>query len=211
MACCDTLQLLDPQVLGVRGDVAYDEYGSLALAIGQTSAAISFIYEKATTAYRFEYLYIEDAFVSSPSDDDSAGPQDIRAVVTYQDELGFTLNFSGAPTTTTCTLRWHVMRPDPLQINQPATTGPLYAIVRPSQKGITALVSGQDYINVTFPHAQADNDWVFEALTIENQTDPQLASQIFSWTVSVHTITGFRLDLSGTPDNNFYILRWKVS
>lgn len=199
---CDDIQLLDPQVLGIRGDPAYDENGTYALTLGEDEVTIEFIYEKATAAYIFEALYIKDS--NDP-------PQDIRAVVITQGTKSFTVKLSGAPTTTTCTLVWHVMRPDPLQVNQPLTPGPSYAIVRPYQRGVKNMTINADFVQVNFPQPMPDNDWGFDQLSIENVGDPIQACQTFSWTVSVHDTTHFRIELSGKPDTSTYKLRWQVS
>lgn len=194
-------EFLDPQVLGVRGDPAFDEYGTLALSAGETDITVPFLYEKADRTYRFEYLYVTDSSVT---------PQDIRAVPNTQTELNFTVKLSGAPVGTTCTLLWHVMRPDPLQVNQPLTTGPIYAILPPSQRGTQALIQGDDFVNVVFEQAQPDDDYDL-GLTIENTTgDAQFPNQVFAWTVTLRVETGFRLELSGAPAHGYFILRWRA-
>lgn len=204
MSC--TVQLLDPQVLGVRGDVAFDETGNVTLGIGQLDVSVEFLYEKAGTDYRFEYCYVDDT---------SSVPQDIRAVITEQTTKGFEARLSGAPVTANCSLRWHAIRPDPVQINQPLTPGPTYAILRPSQSGIKTLTENQSYVIVTFDTAQPDNDWVFEALSIES--DNSNYQQVFAWLVTSHTTGGFRLELSGAPDTildiafSGYKLRWRIA
>lgn len=122
-------QILDPdpsdaavvgEVLGARGDVSYDEYGSVALTAGQTEVEVAFLYTKETADYRFEYLYVEDA---------NAVPEDIRAVVNLKTTYGFTVQLSGAPDTNLSILRWHVMSPDPLHVTQPPTSQPRYVLI----------------------------------------------------------------------------------
>lgn len=189
------------QVLGTRGDVVFDEYGLVNLTDAQVDVTVAFDYEKESAEYVFEYLYVEST---------DATPVDIRAVVQAKSTTGFTVKLSGGPVTATCVLKWHVITPDPLHTSCPATGAPHYAIVRPAQQGLTNMVNGNDFIAVTFPTAQPDNDWVFLACEIENINDPVVPSMVFCWTVSAHDTTGFRLELSGAPDTGNYKLRWRV-
>lgn len=210
MACPTHPQVLSPcaddgvsvgQVLGTRGDVVFDEYGVVNLTAGQVEVVVAFDYEKESADYVFEYLYVESTDTT---------PVDIRAVVQAKSTTGFTVELSGEPVTVNCILKWHVITPDPLHISCPATGAPHYAIVRPAQQGLTNMVNGQDYVAVTFPAPQPDNDWVFLACEVEHITDPVVPFMIFTWTVSVHLTTGFRIELSGAPDDGNYKLRWRV-
>lgn len=188
------------QVLGTRGDISFDEHGETALTAGQTTATVEFLYEKVSVDYVFEYLYVK-----SPG----AFPDDIRAVANSQTTKSFVVELSGKPVTNNDVLVWRVIIPDKLHTAQPATSGPRYAILRPSQQGLTDLAQGFIFVNVTFPTEMPDNDWVFEALEVENLSED--SPMVLNWTVATHTTSGFRLDFQGTPDSPNYKLRWKVA
>lgn len=182
--------------------MAYTEYGSVALTEGQTEVEITFTYEKTSSAYVFEYLYVKCS---------DTIPDAIVPVPNSQTVHGFVVKLPGSPTTVNSVLYWRVRIPDAFQQCQTATGGPHYAIVPVPQEGTQPLVVGVPIISVTFEKEQPDNNWVFESLTIENRTDPSSPSQIFSWTVFSHTPTGFILDLSGQAEVEGYVLRWKIA
>lgn len=211
MALCDPHpQVMSPcsddavsvgQALGTRGDVAFDEFGSTNLTAGQTTVDVTFNYQKESSSYVFEYLY-----VANPDEP----PDDIRPIVNSQTTTGFQVELSGEPTSATSVLYWRVIIPDALHTCQPLTNGPRYAILRPEQHGITPLVSGQDYLIVNFAGGDMpDADWGFEQFSIERsfaETDPQ----IFAWTCTRHVIGGFTITFSGHPTDSTYSLRWQV-
>lgn len=194
------------QVLGTTDDVHFDEFGSVALSAGTTTVSVTFVYQKDSAAYRFEYLY-----VTSPE----TNPEDIRAVVQSQTTTGFVVALTGQPIADTDVLYWRVLVPDPLQPTQPGLSSPQYAIIPPSQSGSTVLPAGQDNVSVNFPVAQPDDSWTFLTLYIQSTDLENL--QVFAFTEFNHSATGFALQLSGVPEtvldeiNSPYVLHWKIA
>jgi hypothetical protein len=79
-----------------------------------------------------------------------------------------------------------------------------------SLSGITQLVNGQGYIDVTFATAQANAYWKFVEQEIVNTDDPAPLN-IWPGILTSKTATGFRLQLNGTPDSNNYFLHWAIT
>lgn len=75
--------------------------------------------------------------------------------------------------------------------------------------GITSLVSGQAYIDVTFSTAQADALWELAACEIVNTVD-STPLNISPGVFTSKTTTGFRLQLIGLPDTSNYTLHWSL-
>jgi hypothetical protein len=187
--------------LGVSGDVAFDESGSMPLSQGQTECEITFTYEKTDWRYRFIYLYV-GYFDGTPIDAIACSPG-------LQTSKKFLVKFSGAPTSAGAILFWEVRIPDNLQACQTTSSGPNYAILRPEQHGVTPLVSGQDFIIVTFPELMPDTDWGFEQLTVRKAFS-EANTLGFVFTETSHSASGFTLAMSGAPDNGDYTLHWQV-
>lgn len=121
------------QVLGARGDVNFEEAGSLNLTAGVVDIEITFLWQKETADYRFEYCYIEDS---------NGQPEDIRAVVNERTSTGFTLKLSAAPDTDLSILRWKITTPDALHLTQPPTSQPRYVLAgdyQPLHSNLTTL------------------------------------------------------------------------
>lgn len=209
MSCCRDDQILCPgpndavsigNVLGTRGDVNFDERGSVALTEGQEQVEVAFLYEKCSAAYVFEYHYVAGPDVL---------PDDIRPVPNVQTVHGFTMQLSGNPVTANSILYWRVIVPDDLQTSQPPAAPPQYAIVRPEQHGSQALVLGDTVVIVTFAEEHPDNDWGFEQLWIQKALT-EAEPETFAWTCIAHSITGFSLKLSGAPADGDYSLHWQI-
>lgn len=188
------------QVLGTRGDVAYDESGFVALTAGQTSADITFGYQKESSGYRFEYLYVTTL---------DGNPGDTRAIPNGQTQRGFTVAFTGQPITANSTLYWRVIVPDALHTCQGLEGTPQYAIVRPTQEGVAEFPVDQDFVAVTFPIEEDDDDYNILAATVENTVGEVV--QVFPYpTVTSRTTLGFRLDFGSHPEEAGYTVRWKI-
>lgn len=207
--CADDAVSVD-QVLGTRGDINFDENGSLALTAGQTTAVIAFRYQKETSDYRFEYLYVKSI---------DANPADVRPVVKAQTTQNFTVDFGGEPITANSTLYWRVVVPDQLHVCQGAAGGPKYAIIKPSQEGSVLLDIGAESAQVTFPLEQPDNTWLFECLEIDGSsiglTEEELiatpdAVQAFAITITNRTAQGFVVSFSGATEHSGYVLLWRI-
>lgn len=192
------------QVLGTRGDINFDENGTLALTIGQYEAEVTFLYEKETSDYRFEQLYVT-------SEDDN--PAVIVPIVKSQTTKKFVVDFGGVPISANSTLYWRVIVPDPLHACQGATAQPSYAIVRPGQRGLTAFPPAATEVQIVLPIAQPDDDWGFDQLDVEfnpalTKPDPV---QVFSTpTVIERTVNGCKLVFSGAPTVTGYRILWEV-
>lgn len=207
MSCDPHPQVQDPcandsvsvgQALGAQGDVNFTEYGEFILTAGVTEAEVTFDYQKESSLFVFEYLYVKG----------SNDPPDAIIPVPYsQDTHKFKVRFSGAPIAAGAVLVWRVVIPDPLRTIC-AGNGPQYAIVPTERHGVTPLVNGQAFIVVLFATAMPDNNWVFEAFSIEKAFN-EANTFGFAWTVIARSTTGFTLEFSGAPGLD-YSLRWQV-
>lgn len=191
------------QALGAQGDLNFQEYGETALTAGDTEREVTFDFQKESALFVFEYLYVKG----------SNDPPDAITVVPYsQTTRKFKVRFSGAPIAAGAVLVWRAVIPDPLR-TVCAGNGPCYALMRDEQHGIEPLVQGDDVVTVVFPEAMPDNLWGFEQVSFE-VVDPDIEVPFqalgFVWTVTAHTTAGFTLELSGSPNNSNYILRWQV-
>jgi hypothetical protein len=76
--------------------------------------------------------------------------------------------------------------------------------------GVTPLVIGQAYIDVTFGPGQPDTTYKLVECYVENTVD---ATPLNIWPgiVTNKTTTGFRLQLNGLPDTGNYALHWSIS
>lgn len=208
MSCDPHSQVQDPcaddsvsvgQALGAQGDVNFQEYGETALTAGDTEKEVTFDYQKESALFVFEYLYVKGS--NDP-------PDAIIAVPYSQDTRKFKVRFSGAPIAAGAILVWRVTIPDPLRVIC-VGNGPQHAIIPEERHGVTPLVNGQDFLVVTFATVMPDNNWVFEAFSIEKAfSEANILG--FAWTVTSHSVSGFTVAFSGEPDSNDYTLRWQV-
>lgn len=208
MAC--TPQVISPcaddnvgaeNLIGVNGDVSFDEEGSLALAEGITEVEIPFGFQKENKDYVFEYLYVKST---------KETPTFIGVTPVTQTTKKFTAQFTGSPVTDDDVLFWRVRVPDGLHDCSSLQNSPKYAIVPAEQHGVTNWPSGQNYIEVEFDEAMPSADWGFEHRDIETLTvDPP---QVFGEpTIVERSETGFKLQFGSFPVEEGYSLRWKVT
>lgn len=212
MSCTPHPQVISPcaddgvsvgQALGTTGDISYDEAGSVALTVNQTTVAVDFSFTKESLDYVFEYLYIKTG-------DDN--PIDIRPVPKTQTKRGFVVELTGTPITANSMLFWRVVVPDPLRTCDGLNAAVQYADVKPAQEGIAAMTQDVDFVEVLFPIEQPDGLWKFESLTFEfhELIDAPYLVMVFVPICTVHTKAGFRLELSGSPDRAGYALHWRI-
>lgn len=210
MSCTPHPQVMDPcaddsvsvgQALGAQGDVNFSEYGETALTAGDTEKEVTFDYQKESSLFVFEYLYVKG----------NNDPPDAIIPVPYsQDTHKFKVRFSGAPIAAGAILVWRVKIPDPLRVIC-AGNGPQYAIIPQERHGMTPLVNGQDSLVVVFAEAMPDDDWVYEAFSIEYVGAGNASNAFgFSWTEIDRSEAGFTVIFSGEPDSGDYQLRWQV-
>jgi hypothetical protein len=74
---------------------------------------------------------------------------------------------------------------------------------------MTPIPNGQSYVDVTFPDAQPDANWILRCQVVNLIDAAPLV--ISPGTVVTKTTTGFRILLSGAPDSNNYFLQWAVT
>lgn len=77
------------------------------------------------------------------------------------------------------------------------------------QNGTTALVISQTYVDVNFPVAQSNANWLLIECSILNNIDPTPVN-VVTGILTSKTTTGFRLQLSGTANTSNYRLHWAV-
>jgi hypothetical protein len=75
--------------------------------------------------------------------------------------------------------------------------------------GLTPIPNGQAYVDVAFPDAQPDANWILRCQVVNLVDAAPLA--ISPGTVITKTTTGFRILLSGAPDSANYLLQWGVT
>lgn len=193
----DTLPVAD--ALAVSGDISFDEEGSVALTEDQSQAEVTFGFQKETAVYVFEYLYVK-----------STEGTFIGAVPIEQTTKKFVAKFTGGPVDASCTLYWRVKVPDGLHSCPSLQNSPKYAILPESQHGEEAWPVDQNFIEVVFDEEMPSADWGFDQLDIENAAID--IPQVFgSPTISVRTVTGFKLMFGSFPTESGYFVRWKVS
>jgi len=209
MSCTPHPQVMSPcaddavsvgQALGTRGDVNFDEYGTLNLNLGQTGAEVLFDYEKESADYRFEYLYIENA------DDPTAASFPIPKIRTTK---SFTVDFTGAPITANSVLKWRVTVPDPLHTCAGVAGSPKYVIYA-YQEGLTPFPNGADFVPISFPQEQPNADYQLEAFSVEYTgigTPLIFAAPL----IIERTTVGFTFVFQGHPDAEGYFIRWRIS
>lgn len=79
---------------------------------------------------------------------------------------------------------------------------------RPLEDGLTPLIQGQQYLDITFsdPHT----DYNIDELHVENTVDnPPLLFP--SPMVVYRDENGFRVLFNSSPDSEFYLLRWRIT
>lgn len=124
------------QVLGARGDIQFEEDGSVTTIVdGQTEIDVSFLYEKVFDDYRFLENYIE-----SPV----ANLSDVRCIVRKEDRTttGFKVQLSSEHVPAGSIYRWHIKVRDALQVTQPPESQPRYVLsgaYQPANDQLTAL------------------------------------------------------------------------
>jgi hypothetical protein len=131
-----TTQILDPdptdaavvgQVLGARGDIQFEEEGSVStITDGQTEIDVTFLYEKVNNDYRFLENYIE-----SPV----ANLSDVQCIIRKEDRqtTGFKVQLSSMHVPTGSIYRWHIKVRDALQVTQPPDSQPRYILANQFQ------------------------------------------------------------------------------
>lgn len=209
MSCDPHPQVMDPcaddsvsvgQALGAQGDVQWQEYGETALTAGDTEKEVTFDYQKESSLFVFEYLYVKG----------NNDPPDAIIPVPYsQDTRKFKVRFSGSPIAAGAVLVWRVTIPDPLRVIC-AGNGPQYAIIPEERHGLKQLDPVLDFIAVDFDEVMPNANWVFEAFSIEKST-ANGATVGVTWTVTSRSTTGFVVELSGAVgSDDAYFLRWQV-
>lgn len=78
-----------------------------------------------------------------------------------------------------------------------------------SVSGVTPLIWGQDFIDVTFV-GQASSNWQFVECNVVNTDDPD-ALNIWPGLITSKTDHSFRLHLNAMPDSNNYFLHWAIA
>src|SRR5438477_10178067 len=90
---CEAIQIIEPDATlpvvtgGALGDPAIQEFGEEALTLGQTVVTVLFQARKASAAYRFDYLYVDDLSTLGVNNNPGA----IVVVPVVQTVTGFTV------------------------------------------------------------------------------------------------------------------------
>jgi hypothetical protein len=76
-------------------------------------------------------------------------------------------------------------------------------------RGITPMVMGQEFVDVTFSEMMANTRWILVEASVVNSVDGTPLN-IWAGILTSRTTTGFRLQLNGIPDTDNYYLHWAV-
>lgn len=191
---CSTIQVIEPDTtLPVNNfsglDPSLSELGEVALLVGQLIVPVTFAVPKASTNYRFDYLYVDTLNV----DPDFA----IVPTVETQTATGFTVRLSASPPVTGYILRWRAVVVDftltGTQIDAPES---LYL----------QLPTGVDLFTSAFVNARSSASYGFSELRVENLTDPPAQQTPVLAQVVNKTTVGFTVALSPSPPTNNYFL-----
>lgn len=192
---CRTIQILEPDstllVATASGsiDQALDERGEVTLQIGQSEVSVTFVAEKLSDVYRFEYLYV-DAF-------GVVNPGTINPVVISQTVHGFTVDLAGAPPIDGYILRWRVF----------VTSDTITPQTVDTPEDIYIRLSMAPLFIVGFTVPRSSTDYGFSELRVENLTDAPAAQTPIAVQVVAKATTWFEIALSPTPPSNNYFLR----
>src|SRR2546423_8071833 len=95
---CRTVTLIEPDGTLLSStssgstDQSLDESGSTIIPVGQARLPVAFNTPKASTAYQFEYLYIDALELPNPGD--------VEPVVVSKSAFGFVVDLAGLPLST---------------------------------------------------------------------------------------------------------------
>lgn len=186
------------QVLGTRGDVGYEEDGTVELTNGQTTGNVTFSYEKASDPdnLRFEYRYVE-------------GEADVLVSTSDLTTTGFNFSLS-IPAVTGAKLRWKVVTRDALHVTQPPTTQPRYLIATADTGAGKVTVSGLDIFvkstsrQVIYASNEAPSDANFEGDGSEGTQAATLLQPVLNAALSQPLVLYWdiaaKLGYRGTPE-----------
>lgn len=190
---CKNIQLIEPDsdVLSETESGSVDptlsERGELVLTIGQTGAQIEFVQKKLSSAYRFEYLYVDALGISTPGS--------ITCVPSSQTIFGFKVEFAGSPIQDGYILRWRVV-----VVN--VTALPVLDL----PESIYAQLPLSSVFTYMLVNPRSSQDYGFSELRVENLIDlPGAQTPILAQVVAKSQYS-FSVSLSPTPNSGNYYL-----
>ena len=197
MATCASdhrvVQIIEPDstlltaTSGGGGDPSLDESGSVALDIGQSTVEVEFETPKASTDYRFEYLYV-DAF-------GVVNPGDIEPVVVQQTHFGFSVDLAGSPAVNGYILRWRVVVTEISTIPDIDTPETIYI-----------QLPQVNLFIINFANPRSSTQYGFSELRVENLVDDPATQSPIHVQVVAKTQSNFTIAINPTPPSLSYFL-----
>lgn len=187
------IQIIEPDsplsavASGGGGDPSLDESGSVALAVGQATVDVLFKTAKASSNYRFEYLYV-DAF-------GVVNPGDTEPVVVQQTHFGFGVDLTISPSVPGYFLRWRVVVVEIQTVPTIDTPETIY-IQLPM---VNLLI-------VSFANPRSSAKYGFSELRVENLVDDPATQTPIHVQVVAKTQSSFTIALNPTPPTPSYFL-----
>ena len=165
-----------------------DERGSLPLAVGQSSAVVTFMVPKLNASYNFEYLYVDSM--------GDTGPGAVQVIPTVRAAEGFGVVFAGAPLNDLSVLHWRVV------IVQSTALALIDA-----PEDLYLQMPQASVMNITFANPRSSVDYGFSELRVENLTEPASRQTPINVQVAAKTNSGFSIGVSPAPRTDFYFLK----
>lgn len=187
---CRTITTIEPDdtLLSVTSsgstDRSLDESGDFAIPPNTPEIGIPFTVPKASSDYRFEYLYVDDLGIHNPGT--------MIPMVIQQTRSSFTVDLAGMPIIDGSILRWRVVVHD---LNFDISLVDLPENLR------VQIIPGERKQTLTFVHPRSDTNYGFTELRVENLDDPPETQRFIVPQVVFKSLTDFTVGFS-TPANN---------
>jgi len=192
---CRSVQLIEPDntlltAVSFGGlDQSLDESGSTPVPVGPIARLfVTFATKKASSNYRFEYLYIDTLGINNPGA--------IQIVPVDTNVEGFLVDLAGLPLAEGYVLRWRVIVVGQVPIGEGVTTPENLRLRLPQARIFTA----------TFVFPRTTVDYGFTELRVENLITAPDSQRVINAQVVEKTTIDFTVGLNPLPDNDDYFL-----
>lgn len=184
-----------------NNDPNLTERGEVSLQNGQVEVSVTFGTPKASSVYRFEYLYVDAFGVINPGN--------VPPVVVTQTQYGFTVELAAAPLDG-YVLRWRV---DVISISEVSNVDapesfrvqlPTYS--PPGTPPIPPLPPQFFTLTVTFQNPRSNTLYGFSELRVENLVDDPAVQTPIAFQVCAKTQSGFTIVFTPLPPTENYYL-----
>lgn len=196
---CRSIQIIEPDntlstSVSFGGvDQSLDESGSTPILVQPIARMfVTFATVKASSNYRFEYLYIDTLGINNPGA--------VVPVVVDTNVNGFLVDFAGIPLGEGYTLEWRVVVIGQVPIGEGATTPEHLRLRLPQARIFTA----------SFVIPRLDVSYSFSELRVENLITLPDSQRLISLQVVGKTTLDFTVGLNPPPNNDDYFLVARV-